>query len=85
MRGKSNIAIGEVTGIRCETTVRNVVLGELRLARRSRPTSQSRQARPKLQHLVDDSNGYVCTNVTHMIPVLILHIKMLVLRQVRLI
>ena len=25
-------------------------------------------ARPELQHLVDDGNGYVRANVTHMIP-----------------
>ena len=25
-------------------------------------------ARPELQHLVDNGNGYVCAHVTHMIP-----------------
>ena len=88
MCGTSHIRIGEVASMGREITVRNVVLGELRLARRARPTRLGgtphptegpRQARSELQHLVDDGNGYVRANVTHMIPVLILHIKMLVL------
>ena len=37
------------------------------------------RARPELQHLVDDGNGYVRANVTHMIPILVLYIKMFVL------
>ena len=41
--------------------------------------------RNALQHLVDDGNSYVCANVSHMIPVLILCVKMLVLRQIRLV
>ena len=56
-----------------------------RLGGTPRPTSRPRQAQSELQHLVDDGNGYVRANVTHMIPVLILHIKMLVLRQVHLV
>ena len=38
-----------------------------------------------LQHWVYHANGDVGADVTHMVPILILFIKMLVLRQVRIV
>ena len=46
MRGTSVIAICQMPTMRREITVRNVVFGELRLARRTRPTTARRDASP---------------------------------------
>ena len=51
MRDMLLVRIGEVAGLRCEITVRNVVLGELRLARRARPTRLGGTPRPTRHHL----------------------------------
>ena len=48
MRGTSVIAICQMPTMRREITVRNVVFGELRLARRARPTTARRDASPHL-------------------------------------
>ena len=54
MREKSPIRICDVTGIRYEITVRNVVFGGLRLARRTRPTRLGGTSRPTVHTSLHD-------------------------------